>query len=920
MSESPRNGGQLPEGTAAAILDSIADGVYALDRESRFTHFNDSCERYFGLRREAVLGRTYGDVFPVAQGSVIETAFAAAFATGKSQSIELVSMITGIPVLLRAFPSEEGLTVVFTDVSERYEAERERARIEAERVRQLATFDAVLAPLHEFVYLFDLEGRFRYVNRPLLDLWGLTLDEALGKTFSDLGYPPELAQKHEGQIREVIETERSVNGDTAYTSPTGVTGHYEYSFVPLFAEDGSVESVGGHTRVVTEQRRREADLARVVAESERRRRLYETVLSNTPDLQYVWDLNHRFVYANPSLLGMWGKTWDEAIGKHCLELGYEDWHAAMHDREIDQVVATKRPVRGVVPFDGAYGRRMYDYILVPVVGEDGEVEAVAGTTRDVTERIEAEEELRRREELFRTVFEEAPDDAILVMGLERTLSAWNPAAERITGWSASEAIGQPVDLIFTPEDRAQDVPAWETETAARKGKAADERWHVKKDGSRFWANGTTNALHGADGDVRGFLKVFRDATVQHEETRTLAFLSRLTEAVTLERDADDVVTTTARLLAEHLEVSRVAFAEASPEGDRVSVEEEWTTDLPSLVGVHTVEEFGPTVEEDFRAGRIHVSRDAEREYEPGEGLESVRAVHARAGLSVPLLKEGRLAGLLVIHHREPRDWSEAEIALARQVADRLLTEVGRRRAEAALREANGTLEGRVEERTQELTRANRDLNEFSYSVAHDLRAPLRAIVSTSKILLDDMDDRLRDDERILLERQATNGVRLAKIVDDLLGFARLANAPLVRKPLDLTAVARQVAAEVAERGWANPPRIVVAEGLRVEGDPRLLGYALTNLIDNAVKFSPQGGTVTVGTEDGAFFVRDEGVGFDMAHAHKLFVAFERLVDMESFAGTGVGLANVERIVERHGGRIWAESEPGKGATFRFTLG
>src|SRR6185437_2253494 len=129
-------------------------------------------------------------------------------------------------------------------------------------------------------------------------------------------------------------------------------------------------------------------------ESAKWRRLYEAVLSNTPDLGYVFDLNHRFTYANDALLSMWGRTWEEAIGKNCLELGYEPWHAAMHDREIEQVIATKKPVRGQVPFNGAHGPRVYDYIFFPVLDSKGEVEAVAGTTRDITEHTRTEEALR----------------------------------------------------------------------------------------------------------------------------------------------------------------------------------------------------------------------------------------------------------------------------------------------------------------------------------------------------------------------------------------------------------------------------------------------------------------------------------------------------------------------------------------------
>src|SRR5947209_1981591 len=143
--------------------------------------------------------------------------------------------------------------------------------------------------------------------------------------------------------------------------------------------------------MITEHNGANEALANLAAHSEQQRRFYEAILSSTPDLVYAFDLNHRFTYANEALLRMWGKTAEEAIGKNCLELGYEPWHAAMHDREIEQVIATKQSIRGDVPFSGTQGRRVYDYIFVPVFGVNGEVEAVAGTTRDVTERYLTEQ-------------------------------------------------------------------------------------------------------------------------------------------------------------------------------------------------------------------------------------------------------------------------------------------------------------------------------------------------------------------------------------------------------------------------------------------------------------------------------------------------------------------------------------------------
>ena len=176
------------------------------------------------------------------------------------------------------------------------------------------------------------------------------------------------------------------------------------------------------------------------------------------------------------------------------------------------------------------------------------------------------------------------------------------------------------------------------------------------------------------------------------------------------------------------------------------------------------------------------------------------------------------------------------------------------------------LERRVRERTEDLTRANEELNSFASSVAHDLRAPLRTIALTSQLLAEGDEGRLSAEERELLDRQARGAVRLGGIIDDLLRFARLANAEFHSMPFDFSRTARSAVVDVTSRGWSRPPSVEVQSGMRAQGDPRLIGYVLTNLLDNAMKFSPEGGQVVVGQEEGAFFVRDEGVGFDMAYA------------------------------------------------------
>ena len=176
-------------------------------------------------------------------------------------------------------------------------------------------------------------------------------------------------------------------------------------------------------------------------DADRQRRLYEAILGNTPDLAYVFDLQYRFIYANEGLLRMWGRTLDQVLGKTCLELGYEPWHADMHAREIDEVVATRRPVRGTVPFTGTFGRRDYDYIFVPVFNEAGEVEAVAGTTRDVTELKDNEERLARHAALVDSLIESAPVGLYVLDAAMRIRHA-NTTAHPAFGAFAPDLVGR----------------------------------------------------------------------------------------------------------------------------------------------------------------------------------------------------------------------------------------------------------------------------------------------------------------------------------------------------------------------------------------------------------------------------------------------------------------------------------------------
>ncbi|HEY6126531.1 MAG TPA: ATP-binding protein [Steroidobacteraceae bacterium] len=222
--------------------------------------------------------------------------------------------------------------------------------------------------------------------------------------------------------------------------------------VPMLDADGEIREWIGMASDITPRKRVEQDFVN-------QRRMYEAILTNTPDLAYVWDLDHRFIYANEGLLRMWGKTWDEAIGKNCLELGYEPWHAEMHDREIDQIAATRQPLRGEVPFNGAFGRRHYDYLLVPVIGANGEVEAVAGTTRDVTERKQLEGSLiegdRRKDEFLATLAHELRNPLAPIRNAVHLLKSGNPTGDSVR--MAREIIDRQVQHMVRLVDDLLDV-------------------------------------------------------------------------------------------------------------------------------------------------------------------------------------------------------------------------------------------------------------------------------------------------------------------------------------------------------------------------------------------------------------------------------------------------------------------------------
>jgi PAS domain S-box-containing protein len=249
----------------------------------------------------------------------------------------------------------------------------------------------------------------------------------------------------------------------------------------------------------------------------------------------------------------------------------------------------------------------------------------------------------------------------------------------------------------------------------------------------------------------------------------------------------------------------------------------------------------------------------------------------------------------------------------------------RKNAQIRLQKLNDGLENLVSERTAELRQSIKELESFSYAVAHDLRSPIRAIVGFSSILIEEHPANLGEGGVRLLERISSAGLRMGQLIDALLRMSRLSVVAMDLQPVDLSAMASEVAAQLMELEPERVADVRIAPGLHAMADPALMHSVFDNLLRNAWKFCAREAItrIEVGTEstgsETVFYVRDNGCGFDMSHADRLFGPFHRLHRDEDYAGTGIGLTIVQRIVLRHGGRVWARSAPGEGASFHFTL-
>ena len=670
---------------------------------------------------------------------------------------------------------------------------------------------------------------------------------------------------------------------TAYSSEVGFFDEEEVALFDRMAADLSFA-----LEAMAREEHRRAVEAELRASEQRFRVAAESTLDSLTIVSPVGDaggeiVDFRLRYVNDAYCALVGLERERVIGRRVGELfphfpGSERFELYRRVAVTGEACRTDEVQLPQMYAGTALASRVFDTVIASM-GEELVVSA-----RDVTERKRNEQELRLRAQLL-----DLAHDAVIVRDpVESRVRFWNREAETIYGYSRADAVGRVShELLATVFPESQEAVE---DALAREGRWDGELRHTRKDGTVIVVSS-------------------RQALARDEDGRPVAIIA-LNSDITERRRGEEELAETTGLLERTQQISRTGGWEY----DLVTGKLTWTDEVYRIYGSGE-RRYGPVELE-----RAISAFEAESAPIISAALERLVADGEPSDLEVGLIRaDGQRIWVRVV--------GEAVIEGGRVVRVRgIIADVtDRRLVEEELRALNAELEQRVAARTTELEQINHELETFAYSVSHDLRAPLRAVDGFSKVLLDDYAEKLSEDGRHYLERVRAGAVRMGTLIDEILKLSRLSRQRFEREPTDISAVAREIVAELSSVEPDRRVQVEIEDGLVAEADRGLVQSVLQNLLGNAFKFTAktERARVRFGAveQDGVpvYFVADNGAGFDMAHGKGLFRPFQRLHRESEFAGTGIGLATVVRAVHRHGGAIWARGAVNQGATFQFTL-
>ncbi len=653
-------------------------------------------------------------------------------------------------------------------------------------------------------------------------------------------------------------------------------------------------------RIATEQKLRASE------------ELFRLLLDGIKDYAvYMLDPEGRVASWNVGAARIKGYSTEEILGKHisCFYTA-EDREAGMPVRTLQSAIATGR-------FEGHGLRVRKDgstfwahVVILPIYDDSGKLRGFSKVLHDVTERKQVEEALRESQAQLTGIIQSAMDTIITVDDQQRIV-LFNAAAEKMFRCSASDAVGQSIERFIPQRFRSQHAGHirrfGETGVTSRGMGALGALWALRADGEEFQIEASISQI-----ETRGkklFTVILRDVTerkqAEAELARRAAELARSEQALRVQT----------RMFQSVLDSMDEGLVTADENGKFLL----WNPAAEKILGMGamdlSIQEWAP-----------HYGcylPDAVTPF-PTDQLPLVRAIRGEAADVEMFVRNPKLEqGVWIeVTGRPLKD--EDGIPRGGVVAFRDVTRT--KASEREIRKLNDELEQRVVQRTAQLEAANKELETFTYSVSHDLRAPLRHIGGFSKILVEEFGPALDPTAQHYLQRIEEGTRRMGVLVDELLNLARVGRHSLSLQVTGLNSIVAELVSMLKPESEGRQVEWIIADLPFVECDPVLIKQVLQNLMANALKFTrprPRA-VIEIGQveENGnpAIFVRDNGVGFSMKYADKLFGVFQRLHRPEDFEGTGIGLATVQRIIQKHGGRVWVEAELDRGATFYFSLG
>ncbi|HEX9331127.1 MAG TPA: PAS domain S-box protein [Anaerolineales bacterium] len=857
------------EGKLRLVIDSIPALISYVDSDRRYQFSNQAYEDWFGYKvdgrkADEVLGSaTYqaisGYVDAVLRGEAINYQSEMPYKNGETRFIDA----SYVPDK-STDGSVRGFFVLVQDITERKQAEQE--------LRQWA--DAFEHCAHGIAISDPDTNRIVVCNSAFALLHKSRVEDIVGSSILSLYAPSD----HEHIRHNVTRADQIGHAqfEASMIRRDGSTFPVQMDFVSVHGDDGDLLYRVVTAQDISERKKSEKEIA------------YQTnILDHVSDAVIATDENFVIKSWNSAAQQMYGWEADEVIGRSGEEVLQTEFTATAREEAIRLLRDTGEFSEEVTQTRKDGTKIHVDARTVAVYADNSRISNIVSVNRDITERKGAEEELRQSQQLFSGVFQASPTPVALTYLPDGKIMDVNEAFCELFGYSREEIIGHTsLEIgVADPESRQKAV-----------------------------------AMLNEKGLIRNL--------EQKARTRSGKLLTILNSVETINVSEDSYALTTLIDITERKQAEQ-ALLESQAQMSGI-----FNSAMDAIISIDAHQRiliFNPAAEAMFQCDQSEAIGQPLERFIPERFREAHRQ-HIDDFGKTGVTKRAMNGFAIVFGRRSngnefPGEASISQIDIAGTkiytVILRDITE--RRRAEEEVRRLNEKLEERVIERTAQLRAANKELEAFSYSVSHDLRAPLRAINGYTQILLEDYMPVLDAEGQRVCSIIRSEAQRMGELIDDLLSFSRLSRKEIQIVKIDMKALASSVFGELTKEEERERIDFKVGKLPVAYGDPSLLHQVWVNLISNAIKFTSrkERAIIEVGTkrsdDENIYCVRDNGAGFDIQYVDKLFGVFQRLHSEDEFEGTGVGLAIVQRIIQRHGGRVWAEGEVDKGATFYFAL-